>query len=165
MYLKGLFVLGVLVIFNSTGNTQATASCQIKSMPTVMFKNGDVFLTASAKKELDIASKTLQANPGCKVRIASLTNPSIVGQVRSFDRVMSIAWYLQSKGVEQTRMILEYGAEGNPLVTNLVAVDSSEEGPSSLTVPVACLSYHKVYNKGKRCVDAKGNFTEMTDKN
>lgn len=147
-------LLILLAMLTIVGKAQDT--CTMGDLPVIEFKPKNVFLTPKAKILLNNVIVLLKASSGCKLRLLGhMSNPTYTEQQMSWDRVTSVANYLRSNGVTSDRWIFEHGLDGQPLTVDLVAVNMSEEGPSTTPVPLPCYSFHK---KGKRCVDKKGNF-------
>ncbi len=109
--------------------------CKITDLPSVQFKgNSSIKLTDDAMRILDIVASKLKADPACKVKVSGHGASNKVAQQISWDRVNAIIRYLvERQGISSSRIIFEYGTEGDPLTVDLMG--TMEEGPNSVPAP------------------------------
>ena len=109
--------------------------CKITDLPSVQFKgNNSVKLTEEAMQILDIVASKLKADPACKVKVSGHGDSKKLAQQISWDRVNAIIRYLvERQGISSSRIIFEYGTEGDALTVDLMG--TTEEGPNSVPAP------------------------------
>ena len=76
----------------------------------------------------------LKADPACKVKVSGHGDSKKLAQQISWDRVNAIIRYLvERQGISSSRIIFEYGTEGDALTVDLMG--TTEEGPNSVPAP------------------------------
>lgn len=159
MFKKFVAALIGLLVYNNFATAQTANACTIQDLPSIQFSTGKISLDPQARKLLDTVATVLKTNTACNIRIISITNNGTPTQAQmSYDRMYSIAAYFQMKGISKSRLILEQEYFGDPLFTDLVMVNKTDQVAPVFRAPMPCYSFHKKINGGKRCVDAKGNF-------
>jgi outer membrane protein OmpA-like peptidoglycan-associated protein len=108
--------------------------CRITDLPSVQFNGSGVKLSREAQSILSNVANQLKANPTCKVRVSGHGASSKAAQQLSWDRVSAIIRYLVDRqGISNTRIIFEYGTEGDPNTVDLMG--TTEEGPNAVPAP------------------------------
>jgi len=109
-------------------------NCRITDLPSVQFKAGSVKLTKEAQAILNSVATQLKANPTCKVKVSGHGASNKAAQQLSWDRVNAIIRYLvERQGISNTRIIFEYGTEGDANTVDLMG--TTEEGPNTVPAP------------------------------
>jgi outer membrane protein OmpA-like peptidoglycan-associated protein len=100
----------------------------------VQFRGSSVKLTRDAQEILNSVAAQLKANPTCKVKVSGHGASNKAAQQLSWDRVNAIIRYLvERQGISNTRIIFEYGTEGDATTVDLMG--TTEEGPNSVPAP------------------------------
>lgn len=108
--------------------------CRISDLPSVQFKGISVRLSKEAESILNSVANQLKANPTCKVKVSGHGASNKAAQQLSWDRVNAIIRYLvERQGLSDSRIIFEYGTEGDPLTVDLMG--TTEEGPNTVPAP------------------------------
>ena len=109
--------------------------CKITDLPSIQYKGANsIKLTDDAMRILDIVASKLKADPACKVKVSGHGASNKVAQQISWDRVNAIIRYLvERQGISSSRIIFEYGTEGDSLTVDLMG--TMEEGPNTVPAP------------------------------
>lgn len=108
--------------------------CKLSDLPSVQFKGSGVKLTKEAQAILNNVAGQLKANPTCKIRVSGHGASNKAAQQLSWDRVDAIIRYLvERQGLSNSRIIFEYGTEGDPNTVDLMG--TTEEGPNTVPAP------------------------------
>lgn len=108
--------------------------CRITDLPSVQFATNSVKLSREAQQILTSVANQLKENPGCKVRVSGHGPSSKAAQQLSWDRVNAVIKFLvEQQGLADSRIIFEYGTEGDPNTVDLMG--TTEEGPNSVPAP------------------------------
>lgn len=126
---------------------QATDNCGSVPLPSVTFAKGSVLPGPKAKTILDAVARLIKANTTCKVKVMSYMDMTMAGQQASWDKVYSVIDYLAKKGVDRERFIFSYGNTSG-LIQLVDLMFTTEDGPNTMPVPMACKSAHKVIRQG-----------------
>jgi OOP family OmpA-OmpF porin len=111
-----------------------TDVCKITDLPSVQFGGNSVKLSKDAQAILTNVANQLKANPTCKVKVSGHGPSNKQAQQLSWDRVNAVIKFLVEKqGLSDTRIIFEYGTEGDPNTVDLMG--TTEEGPNSVPAP------------------------------
>jgi outer membrane protein OmpA-like peptidoglycan-associated protein len=114
--------------------SRAANDCKISDLPSVQFKAGSVKLSKEAQSILNSVATQLKANPVCKVKVSGHGASNKAAQQLSWDRVNAIIRYLvERQGLSNSRIIFEYGTEGDPNTVDLMG--TTEEGPNTVPAP------------------------------
>ncbi len=117
-----------------TGVGPTITECKITDLPSIQFRGNTNKLSPDAMSILDNVAAKLKADPACKVKVSGHGASNKVAQQLSWDRVNSIIQYLvERQGISSSRIIFEYGTEGDPLTVDLMG--TTEEGPNSVPAP------------------------------
>jgi len=143
-----LIILACLSLQTVKVHAQSTDTSNLPMLPIVIFK-ASVFLSPQAKIVLDTAAKVIKRHPGCNIIVAGNSEPCELCQQVAWDRVYSVITYLKQKGISKDRLIFSYDTKGTPREVWLTA--TTEKGPSTLSPPMPCYSYHKLTKH--RCAD------------
>jgi len=110
------------------------SDCRISDLPSVQFNSGSVRLSREAQSILNSVATQLKANPPCKVKVSGHGASNKAAQQLSWDRVNAIIRYLvERQGISNSRIIFEYGTEGDPATVDLMG--TTEEGPNTVPAP------------------------------
>ena len=115
--------------------TTPKVECNISSLPSVQFKEGNAKLSNDAMAILASAATQIKNNPNCKVKVIGYGATDKRSQQLSWDRVNAVITYLVEKqGVSQDRFIFTYGQDMG--VNNAVDLQGTmEEGPNTIPAP------------------------------
>ncbi|MDQ6815771.1 MAG: OmpA family protein [Bacteroidota bacterium] len=115
-------------------NGGPVGDCKLTDLPSVQFKESSVKLTKEAQSILNTVANQLKANPTCKVKVSGHGASNKAAQQLSWDRVNAMIRYLvERQGISNTRIIFEYGTEGDAGTVDLMG--TTEEGPNSVPAP------------------------------
>ena len=118
------------------GRTTVTppVDCRITDLPSVQFAGSSVRLSREAQQILESVARQLKENPSCKVRVTGHGPSNKVAQQLSWDRVNAVIRFLvEQQGLADSRIIFEYGTEGDPNTVDLMG--TTDEGPNSVPAP------------------------------
>ena len=109
-------------------------TCKITDLPSIQFKGGTMRLSKEAQDILKNVADKLKGQPTCKVKVSGHGASTKAAQQLSWDRVNSIIRYLvERQGISNSRIIFEYGTEGDPNTVDLMG--TTEDGPNSVPAP------------------------------
>lgn len=116
------------------GGAGTPGECKITDLPSIQFRGNTNRLSPDAMSILDNVATKLKADPACKVKVSGHGASNKVAQQLSWDRVNAIIQYLvERQGISSSRIIFEYGTDGDPLTVDLMG--TMEEGPNSVPAP------------------------------
>jgi OmpA-OmpF porin, OOP family len=132
MILRSVFILAITILpFFCIA--QDNANCNF-DLPSVSYMGNSTSLSASAKQMLEMISRVIKDNPGCRIRVEGHSTSSKNLQQLSWDRVYSVINYLVERtGISEERFLFDYGNEGNPNVVDFYP--TMEMGPTSVPAP------------------------------
>ena len=117
------------------GSTNNSSDCiSTDDLPSIPFNNGSAKLSNEAIVLLETVALKLKANPQCKIKISAHGSMNKMDQQLSWDKANSVNRYLvQRTGIAPSRIIFEYGTEGNPDTVDLIF--TTEDGPNTQPAP------------------------------
>ena len=112
----------------------AHSQCTIEQLPSVQYKGHSIQLSDTTKKVLNRVGGTLKQNPECNLRVSGHATQTKAGQQLSWDRVNAVIRYLIERiGISPSRLLFEYGTEGNPNTVDLQP--TTDEGANTIPAP------------------------------
>ncbi len=110
------------------------SECKITDLPSVQFASNSVKLSREAQQILINVAAQLKENPACKVKVSGHGPATKAAQQLSWDRVTAVIKFLvEQQGLTDSRIIFEYGTEGDPNTVDLMG--TTEEGPNTVPAP------------------------------
>lgn len=145
-----LLLLLFSVFVMSVHATAQTSHCRaaIKE-DSVQFSGSFVLLSTTAKKKLDNMAAALKNELPCRIAVVAYGNDCITCQQTSWDRAYTVAQYLRQKGIDSSRIVFYYGADGMSAQTvSIRSLQDGEDGPSAVPPPLPCISRHPLIKRG-----------------
>jgi len=130
-------------------------SCNIDSLPSIIFKTGSAVLSKGAMVILDRVSQQILANPNCRVKVCGYDyeGHNYHTEQLCWDRVYTVTEYLiDTKGILNTHVIFSYeNHDGDPNVVDFITTTDSgpylAPPPSRQYSTLRNVSWQKVFDE------------------
>lgn len=113
---------------------EPSVGCNINDLPSIQFSGSSIRLSKDAENHLTDVANKLRNQPSCKVRVSGHGPSNKFAQQLSWNRVNAVIRFLvERQGISESRVIFEYGTEGDPLTIDLMG--TTESGPNTVPAP------------------------------